>query len=278
MNFADYKAIKALNATAIKAGAKSMKAMRHCLTVDLPETKALRMGTALHTATLEPDQWTNVLTFQGTRRSNAYKALAAANPDALILPEDEHATIEVARLYLEGCEDVQELLDGTERELTLTWNDGEIGCECKCRIDAVRHDPATIIEFKSTRELGKGCGAFIRQAALKDYHLQLAFYARGHERVYGVVPLAKVLAVQLEPFCDHSIMPVHPMYLDAGWRECVRIGKEYLDCCKSDVWPGVGGAEFTVPSWAAGMDSLPEIEIDMEVEGMDNDDFISEYL
>lgn len=268
MNFTEYRNIRALNASLIKQGAESMKAMRHAATAGVAESKAMQMGTALHMAALEPERWGDVLTFKGTRNSNAFKALDAANPKALILSEDEHADIERARLYLEGCADVQELLADTEREYSLTWDDGELGCKCKCRIDAARHDPATIIEFKTTRELGAGCRAFIRQSAQMNYHLSLAFYARGYELVNGAVPLVKVLAVQIEPFCDHAILPVHPMYLDAGWRECVRIGKEYLACCDAGEWPGVGGADFTVPGWAAGMDALPEIEVDME--GLDN--------
>jgi len=267
MKFPEYKAIPALNATIIKAGAKSMRAMRHEATVGREQTKALTMGTALHQAVLEPDEWASVLTFSGTRNTNAYKALFAANPEALILSVDEHDEIQRAADYMAGCADVQELLAGTEREVTIQWNDAEIGAMCKSRIDAVRRGTNTthpvIVELKTARELGENCRAFIRQSEQLHYHLQLAFYGRGFRTVYGVNPQILVLAVQVVPFCDHSIMPVDPYQMNIAEAKCVDIARRYLACCKAGVWQGVGNAPFVVSRYAAGMEDVPELE-DME--------------
>jgi len=259
MNFPEYKAIKAINATSIKAGAESMRAMHHAITVGRKETKALVMGSAFHLAVLEPDEWASCYVISGTRNSKAYKELRAANPKALILSEDEHAIIQRAADYLAGCKDVQELLAGTDREVSLTWDDADIGHKCKCRIDAVRGgDEPTVIELKSARELGKDCRAFIRQSAQLNYHLQLGFYGRGYRMKYFKPAQVKVLAVQLEPFPDHAIMPCHPMELAAAEQECIRIARDYLECEKAGFWPGVGSAAFKVPGWAAGMEEIPD--------------------
>ena len=259
--FSDYKAIRALNATSIKAGAESMKAMHWAIAgPGRKETKALVMGSAFHLAVLEPDEWANVLIFSGkSRNSKAYKEMVEANPKALILSEDEHAVIQRAADYLTGCPDVQELLAGTDREVSLTWDDADIGHKCKCRIDAVRGgDEPTVIELKSARDLGKDCRAFIRQSAQLNYHLQLGFYGRGYRMKYFKPAQVKVLAVQLEPFPDHAIMPCHPMELAAAEQECVRIARQYLECEAAGFWPGVGNAAFKVPGWAAGMDEIPD--------------------
>ena len=259
MNFPEYKAIKAINATSIKAGAESMRAMHHAITVGRKETKALVMGSAFHLAVLEPDEWASCYVISGTRNSKAYKELRAANPKALILSEDEHAIIQRAADYLAGCKDVQELLAGTDREVSLTWDDADIGHKCKCRIDAVRGgDEPCLIELKSARDLGKDCRAFIRQSAQLNYHLQLGFYGRGYRMKYFKPAQVKVLAVQLEPFPDHAIMPCHPMELAAAEQECIRIARDYLECEKAGFWPGVGSAAFKVPGWAAGMEEIPD--------------------
>jgi|TARA_Y100000034_G_scaffold105286_1_gene132496 hypothetical protein len=280
MNFADYQAIPALNASSIKRGANSMAEMRFFTNNPMKETKALYMGRAFHLAVLEPDEWANVLTFTGSsRNSKAYKELKENHPRALILSPAEHNVIARAADYLTKCPDVQELLAGTEREVSLTWDDAEIGHKCKCRIDAVRiGDAPVVVEVKSARELGKNCRAFIRQSAQLNYHLQLGFYRRGYRAVYGEEPQVKVMAVQLEPFPDHAIMVCDPYQLMVAEAECVRIARQYLECCKAGAWPGVGNAKFDVPGWASGMDEIPAIEVNPEVEGMSDDEFASKYL
>ena len=260
VSFESYRNIKAINATSLKAGAESMKAMHWTIVgPGRKETKALVMGSAFHLAVLEPDEWASCYVISGTRNSKAYKELRAANPKALILSEDEHAVIQRAADYLTGCPDVQELLADTDREVSLTWDDADIGHKCKCRIDAVRGgDEPTVIELKSARDLGKDCRAFIRQSAQLNYHLQLGFYGRGYRMKYFKPAQVKVLAVQLEPFPDHAIMPCHPMELAAAEQECVRIARQYLECEAAGSWPGVGNAAFAVPNWAAGMAEIPE--------------------
>jgi len=259
--FSEYKAIRALNATSIKAGAESMKAMHWAIAgPGRKETKALVMGSAFHLAVLEPGEWANVLIFSGkSRNSKAYKEMVEANPKALILSEDEHAVIQRAADYLTGCPDVQELLAGTDREVSLTWDDADIGHKCKCRIDAVRGgDEPTVIELKSARELGENCRIFKQQSYKLHYPEQLAFYGRGYRMNYYKPPQIKVLAVQLEPYPDHSILPSHPMEMAAMEDKCIRIAREYLECEKAGFFPGVGNAPYDVPSWYPGMDEIPD--------------------
>jgi len=193
----DYFDVKAMNASTIKAGAKSMLYMNHIIKTPVVATPAMVTGTQRHMALLEPDKFEDVEVYEGSKRKKEYKALCddvgAENVVTMAEYRDCIEAAEVARAHpiVRGLD----LLNGGDAEKEFYWDEPQ--GKAKAKIDYLL--PDRFVEYKTTASLD----SFHRTAENLHYHLGLAWYWRACG-----VPGIFVVQEAKAPF-DVAVFEVH---------------------------------------------------------------------
>lgn len=256
MTFDDYKAISAVNWSTLKHAGKSPAHYRAALERDFVPSPAMEIGTAVHAAVLEPEEFEAryVVWDGGARRGKAWDAFRDANADRRILKADEHQRVlviaetvhsnRVAAPYLTG---------GGEFEASFVWTDEETGLRCKGRADRIAYNAGglrVLVDLKTTNDGDPR--KFAATAARLGYHGQLAFYSDG--LASRGQPVDKVVMIVVEtsaPF-DVTVYEVDDETLYAG--ECLyrELLAKVAGCRSTGKWPGRFLAEevFRLPAWA----------------------------
>ena len=233
-------------------------------------TQAMRRGSAIHAAVLEPDRFEHEYVFPPTdkidRRTKAGRAewdafLAEANgrtivgwdPDAGRLYKDDAETVWQAQRAVAAVPEAQLLLEGFP-EVTST-----------CDIDGVRLRSRTdnilrvkggleIVELKSAEDAGPE--AFSRQIANLLYHFQAAFYTTVVERAWGeTVKAYRFVVVETSPPYDVALYTLGGASLVRGMELFDTAFCRYRECCESGTWPGRyadGLQTLDAPNWDLG--------------------------
>jgi exodeoxyribonuclease VIII len=189
--FPDYLAEADVNASALRAGRRSMLHMAAAIEGQSKEpTAALRIGSALHCAVLEPMRFEAVATVapavdRRTKEGKAtYAAWQAALPaDAMVLDADEFETVRQASAALLASKFPGRIGTG-EAEVSIYWDETvtvdreEVVVGCKARLDwlGVVNDRPIIADIKTTRDATPR--AFARACATYGYVHQMAWYRR----------------------------------------------------------------------------------------------------
>ena len=217
------------------------------------DTEALRFGTAVHCAVLEPERFEREYTRapEGIdRRTKEGRAAwsefeAASEGKTVLKPEDHKALLGVAEAVhahpLAG-----KLLTGGAAEQSLFWNErvyyGGRWADilCKCRPDYVKPllDGPVIVDLKTTRDAG---AAKFQRSAYWDfgYHIQAAHYLRGFEAATGETARGFIfVAVEKEPPWAVNVFQAAANFLAAGTMRAEELYKVFAACKDNDEWPG----------------------------------------
>ena len=211
----------------------------------LEPTAAMRLGTLVHCAVLEPDQLLQRYGVCGPRNTKAGKEQAAEMEAAGIEAVSE-ADMALAKSM---CAAVREhpaaaaLLQSGKAEQSFWWDDQATGLRCKCRPDWCFG--STIVDLKTTTDASPA--GFAKSVANFRYHVQQEHYLAGMAADRFIF-----LAVEKTyPFA------VGVYQLDADARahgaELRRQNMQMIaDCRAINEWPGYGtGIEpLSLPSWA----------------------------
>jgi len=226
MTPAEYRAIQAINASAIKAGMRSMLHMHHVLTGGAREqTTAMSHGTAVHALLFQPDA---VVVWPSRRASKEWDAFEAGNADRIILSATEHAKASEAVKAITSNVHAADLLNDCRFETPIEWAMPD-GTKCKALVDAWK--PGLVVDLKTTKAIDER--AFSRSSWDAGTHLQMAWYcmATGAEAAW-------IIAQESSAPWDVAVYPVDPLLLEHGERECLRIVGEYNRCLERGVFPG----------------------------------------
>jgi hypothetical protein len=252
-----YHALEAVSPSRLKLLARSpLHFYDACLAPDRevkPATPAMQLGTALHTAVLEPELWDATVavppqTFD--RRTKAGKELAAAfeaeAAGRIVLTSDDADQVRrmadavrrhpAARFLLE--------LPG-RREASYTWTDAATGVACKCRPDWHSEDRRLVVDVKTTRDASRA--EFARSIAGFDYHLQAAWNLRALEAEQFLI----IAVESARPFAV-GVYPVSGAMLAAGDRRIAAALEQLAECQATGRWPGYGdtiGEPIDLPGW-----------------------------
>ena len=201
------------------------------------------IGTATHTALLEPDRLeaTVVCRPPGDGRTKKVKD-AVANlkqmfPDAIILPENAYRAVFAMRDQVLGHKSAGRFVThgDTETEVSALWTDPETGLRCKARADAWNPASGMIVDVKTCVDARSA--RFRRSMYDYGYHLQASFYTRGFAQL-GMADVAWVfLAIEKEP--PHAICMWEP---EPTWYNCAGVEIDvllelYTACRVAGVWP-----------------------------------------
>ena len=260
----DYGAVDAVNWSTLKYLARSAKHYRHVVDEGVAETAPMRLGTAAHLATLEPERFEREYAFcpddadgKAPRRgTKAWDAFVAEHEGCIVLKQTEHMaavriaeavhTDELARRYL---------LRG-EAEVSIVWRDVQTGLWCKGRVDWLSSSvPDVVLDLKTSADVAPA--KFQAGYARMLYHGQAAFYTDGFRQLLGRPVAHKCIAVESKEPHDVVVYDVIGEPLEAGTELYTDLLTQLVACQRDGLWPGhAKGAEVSLrlPAWAMGND------------------------
>lgn len=271
MNFTEYAQIDAVNASTLKELAnKSPRHYQWLLSHPHEETAAMRFGTAVHAAVLEPDKFAKC--YVGAPRKMDYRKTddkqwrdEQLQSGRIILDVNDAEKIDGIVSAIQGHPFSRDLLKGGETELTLLWTDETTGIPCKGRCDLLTGNGTILVDLKTTTDIRRN--EFMRKVLNYGYALSMAFYVDGLQAQGYNIEHVYLLAVETSGPFD-----VAPYELDDNWLELGRAqyqeALEKLAACRErNVWPGMVPSRdwLPFPKWAVPdeeKDALDGLEFD----------------
>ena len=223
-------------------------------------TRNMVIGSALHMAVLEPEEYDYVHTCEPDRRSKKYKDLAEVYGGDKVLTIDESIKIEGIRDSLWSKYGELLSLPG-HNELSGFVADPETGVMCRHRFDKLTN-MGIAIDLKTC--VDARTDAFSRAINNYGYHVQASFYMDQYEWITGE---------QLTDFLFFAVESDSP-YAAKMYRlseESIHIGRDiyrkslnlYASCKQSGVWPGYESKdieEISIPQYAIYQHEQQQIE------------------
>jgi hypothetical protein len=206
---------------------------------------ALKFGTAVHMAILEPELFAKSYTlFTGDRRNKdgkmAYEAVIASGK--IPLNQDQWDNITGAAAAVHAHPTAALLLEKIQTEVSCfdSWN----GVKVKARIDGLAKD--YIIDVKTTQDaspvaFGKSCAQF-------RYHVQAAWY----QRITGVNSFI-FIAVEKEAPYGVACYALDEQAISLGHIIIEEQLRTYVECEQLNSWPCYSSQiqSLSLPAWAA---------------------------
>jgi len=245
------------------------------------ETPALMLGSAIHCALLEPDEYfqryaiapkANLATKKGQATFEAW--LGEPLPER-IGDESQFEAIQRTHkrivLRAEEAEKVARIADGASKskavqtliggasnfEESVIWSDPETGVSCKARLDAhlMGKRGPVVIDLKSSEDASPY--AWEKEIGNRLYHIQAAFYVDGllaalaaNGSEYSSGTFLHLVYEKAPPYaCAVHRMPSDAM--EVGRREYRRLLKLWRRCVDDDSWGDYSERIFTtgLPRW-----------------------------
>lgn len=262
MPVAEYFALSALNVSLLKELRRSPLHFRHAM--QNPKTSpAMTLGTAAHTATLEPERFDrsfaiwNRRTDSGRlapRNGKAWDAFVAESAGRDVLTEDEAITaLDIAQAVRSDAVAIKYLEQG-DPEVTMQWTIGQR--KCKGRADWITEidGQPVVVGLKTARDCRHF--PFAAQAARLGYHLQWAWYRDGFEQITGREPRLVEIVVESDPPHAVVVYAITDDILAQGRQEYLELLDLLAACEARDEWPGPATTEhvLSLPSWVYGTD------------------------
>jgi exodeoxyribonuclease VIII len=229
-------------------------------------TPAMMIGSALHTAVLEPHLFDDEYAVAPAcdRRTKEGKMIWAdfeqqAAGKTLLKAEDA-TNIELMSAAVRQHKAAGFLLRMPGRcEQSYFWTDETSGEKCKCRPDWHSEDRLIIADVKTCEDASPG--AFLRKAVFAyRYHVQAAFYSKG----LGAKQFIFIAVEKKAPYAV-GVYTLPAELVERGWQEAQADLQRLAECRAANQWPGYGESiqELPLPAWLSNTSSdqiLTEIE------------------
>jgi exodeoxyribonuclease VIII len=224
-------------------------------------TRAMEMGTAFHTALLEPDRYTaEYMVVDGCddRRVSAYKEAAKRYGSDKTLTETEGASVNVMSESVRMNEAAHKILTSKgHAELSAFVIDPETGLAMRCRFDWLTDD-GVCIDIKKTQDCREF--KFSKSLHVYRYHVQAAMYSHIYELLFGApIQSFKLLAIEENPPCANILYDICPLATQYGHKLYREAMAQYALALETDNWASYSGV---------GVVTLPEYVL----AGLDNED------
>ncbi len=256
MSNADYHAQSAISKSSLDLIRRCPAVYKHRRENPIEPTPAMRMGTLVHTAILEPHDLDNLIVApQVDRRTTQGKADWAAfqieaKGKQIVTEEeiDNLGGISRAVWAHPGASRALRML--AEVESSIFWTDPETGVECRCRPDGILSNGA-IIDIKTTKDARPD--EFAKSIANYRYHVQAAFYSEGYQAIHGRPPRGFMfIAVETEPPFLTACYVLDEKAILRGRSEYQADLSTFVRCRDADTWPGLADepVRIDLPRWA----------------------------
>ena len=252
---AEYRAMPALNYSTLKPGLDSPAHMRHAIDNPREASDAMRLGTAVHVAALQPALFAERYAIMPAvdRRTKAGKAEAEAfdadHADKDILRDTEAASCRAMLLAIHANPAARAAVRKPGlSEVACNWVRN--GAECKCRIDRVVKGWG-IVDVKTVRDASPRF--FETEISNRQYHLQAAMYLDGARACGLVGPDAVYCIVAVSNTEPHlaAVYHIDDHALRAGAWEMDMLIEMHRHCTETGVWPGYSDQVESIglPAW-----------------------------
>jgi len=243
---ADYLALDAIGSGRLGWLATSPMHYRYMCGQPRAETDATELGTALHSALLEPDLFLAHYIVEPDphqvapdavkpRATKLYKDAVAdlERSGRTVLRIDEMAAVRAMADSVRAHPHAARLLErAPEREVTMLWD--QDGRRCRGRADLL--GDGVLADVKTVRNLAKFSPWVISDRA---YHRQAGHYTIGLERLERRIQHVFFIAVEnVAPF-DVGVFALDPDALRIGQMECENLLARLDECEASGCWPGM---------------------------------------
>jgi exodeoxyribonuclease VIII len=233
----------------------------------------MRIGSAVHTLTLEADQFENryITTPVVDRRTKDGKArwleFEAEAGDRELIDADDRAIISrMAESVWRHPAAAMLLHRQGKAETTHMWIDPTTGAECKCRPDWLTNDGNLIIDLKTTEDASPS--GFQRSVANYRYHVQASWYLDGVESATGHRPDQFIfICVEKKPPYAVAVYAADAEMIQIGAETAARDLARLVECKASNTWPGYSDQiePLSLPAWMrpradGSLPNPPEIE------------------
>lgn len=217
-------------------------------------TDAMAMGSATHTAVLEPDEFDRMYAVapEGDKRTKVVKEAwkvaeaEAAESGRALLRVKEYDLCRTLRDRIWNDELAGPMLSGRGRnEVSVVWQDEATGLMCKARIDRLCDWMGFTchIDLKTTQDASPW--GYPYECRKYKYHWSAAFYLKGCEVIHSATRRFLHIAIEKEPPYDLGVYEFidgdHQLSLDSGWLACQTHLATWKQCVDSGVWPSHGG-------------------------------------
>lgn len=244
-----------LSSSMISRGVVSLAHLRAYLDTPSEPTPAMLLGSLIHTATLEPEEFAarylvapkvDRRTKEGKAEWDAFQAQAGGRE---VVSQDDHNTASRCATAVRRHPVAGELLAGCKAESSVYWQDEKTGVLCKARPDAFNPDTGVLLDLKSTTDAGP---RFIRDIFSMGYHRQLAFYSMALEAIGFPVSRVVLIAVEKTPPFQVGLFELDAVSLALGAHRVREFLPKYAAAKAADTWPGypVEIQKVTPPAWA----------------------------
>jgi exodeoxyribonuclease VIII len=216
--------------------------------VDTEKLAALDMGTAVHCALLEPDEFNKrfILAPKFNRRSNAGKAQEEVflndceGSGKTVLDYEQHRKIKLMAGSIYAHPAARKLLDMPGySEASIYWIDDGTEELCKIRPDRLVKDRPIILDLKKTADMDRFLRWHIEEFR---YHVQAAMYSEGFYQHFSEWP--NFIFIVVSETIDCGRYPVRVITLNPGrmqrgnqlFRDNLAT---YSQCHKTGRWGGI---------------------------------------
>ena len=216
-------------------------------------TRAMEMGTAIHTAILEPDRYAAeymLLTDVHVRTASEYKQAVKTHTSERVLVSHDADHVAGMQESVYANESAANLLDAEGScEVSAFVECPDTGILLRARFDKLTHDGIGI-DLKKTRDARPD--KFSRSVYDYRYHVQDAFYSHVYKLITGE-PIKAFKIIAVEENMPHS---THVYQLDdeakaEGKRQFTRNLSDYAESVNSGHWRGyvVESELLSLPTW-----------------------------
>jgi len=271
LTFDEYKQIKAINASSLKPWLISARHAKFREANPL-DTDSIKIGRAVHSYLLDDDFHDQYACLDDTeliqqilaqrpelknvRASKEYKTKYAEwsqlNEHKTLLKKDEMDTVAKSRRAIYDHPESSSMnLDTELREVTLVWDDPQVGGLCKARLDLYNHKTGRIVDIKTTAKRPT-VRAVERQIIDYAYHVQYAWYMRAVRMCrLSDAPTMRFVFVQLADEFDVTWADPDESMLDQGWHDAMRAVERMRACEAEGKYPGVhpDPVQVSLPAW-----------------------------
>lgn len=223
-------------------------------------TKALLIGSAVHSAVLEPEDFArrymimpelNLRTNAGKDKLEELSTHAKANKLSII-SKDDYQLCQNMKTSVWNNRVAATLLERGQAETRIDFEHPENHVLCKAKPDWIS-DNGFIVDLKTTEDASPD--GFGKSVWNYRYHVQAAFYFDAFKAAYGEEPRGFIfIAVEKSPpylTATYWITPSLELF-DLGRRTYMRDLERYRGCLLYDEWPGYSEElqPLSVPAWA----------------------------
>jgi exodeoxyribonuclease VIII len=213
-------------------------------------SKAMRIGTALHSLVLEGVAPLVMPEFSGKGSVALRDEWKQAHAGALVLSEDEALDVHgmAASIALHPIAGPAFARKDGRAEVSALWTCPDTGVECKSRFDWLL--PSAIVDLKTTADASPD--AFARSVASYRYHCQDAFYSQAAASCDLSVDHFLFVVVETSAPYAVAIYQLDDEARDIGRRLYLRDLRRLKECRERNEWPGYPTdiSTLSLPKWA----------------------------